>query len=140
MLTDPQATALVDNFASQWLQLGRLKGLMRDTEVFFEFDENLRADMERETTLFLQSQLRGDHSVLDLLSANYTYVNERLARHYGLQGVYGERFRRVVFDTDERGGLLGHASLLTLTAYPGRTSPVRSLSPWRTTGTAIRGF
>lgn len=124
MLTDPQATALVDNFASQWLQLGRLKGLMRDTEVFFEFDENLRADMERETTLFLQSQLRGDHSVLDLLSANYTYVNERLARHYGLQGVYGERFRRVVFDTDERGGLLGHASLLTLTAYPGRTSPV----------------
>ena len=124
MLTDPQATALVDNFANQWLQLGRIKGLTRDTEVFFEFDENLRADMERETALFLESQLREDHSVLDLLTASYTYVNERLARHYGLPGVYGERFRRVTFDTDDRGGLLGHASLLALTAYPGRTSPV----------------
>ena len=124
MLTDPQAMALVDNFASQWLQLGRVQGVMRDTEVFFEFDENLRADMARETTLFLESQLREDHSVLDLLTANYTYVNERLARHYGLSGVYGERFRRVTFDTDERGGLFGHASLLMLTAYPTRTSPV----------------
>ncbi|MEE8117144.1 MAG: DUF1592 domain-containing protein, partial [Gemmatimonadales bacterium] len=124
MLTDPQATALVDNFASQWLQLDRIEGLMRDTEVFFEFDENLRSDMERETALFLESQLREDHSVLDLLTANYTYVNERIAGHYGLSGVYGERFRRVTFDTDERGGLFGHASLLMLTAYPGRTSPV----------------
>jgi mono/diheme cytochrome c family protein len=124
MLTDPQATALVDNFASQWLQLGRIRGVIPDTEVFFEFDENLRADMERETTLFLESQLREDRSVLDLLGANYTYVNERLARHYGLPDVYGERFRRVTFDTDDRGGLLGHASLLTLTAYPTRTSPV----------------
>ena len=124
MLTDPQAMALVDNFASQWLQLGRVQGVMRDTEVFFEFDENLRADMARETTLFLESQLREDHSVLDLLTANYTYVNERLARHYDLSGVYGERFRRVTFDTDERGGLFGHASLLMLTAYPTRTSPV----------------
>ena len=124
MLTDPQATALVDNFASQWLQLGRVQGVMRDTEVFFEFDENLRADMARETTLFLESQLREDHSVLDLLTANYTFVNERLARHYDLPGVYGERFRRVTFDTDDRGGLFGHASLLMLTAYPTRTSPV----------------
>ena len=124
MLTDPQATALVGNFASQWLQLGRVQGVMRDTEVFFEFDENLRADMVRETTLFLESQFREDHSVLDLLTANYTFVNERLARHYDLPGVYGERFRRVTFDTDDRGGLFGHASLLMLTAYPGRTSPV----------------
>ena len=124
MLTDPQAMALVDNFASQWLQLGRVQGVMRDTEVFFEFDENLRADMARETTLFLESQLREDHSVLDLLTANYTYVNERLAGHYGLSGVYGERFRRVTYDSDDRGGLFGHASLLMLTAYPTRTSPV----------------
>ena len=124
MLTDPQATALVDNFASQWLQLGRLRGVTPDPEVFFEFDENLRADMGRETTLFLESQLREDNSVLDLLTANYTFVNERLARYYGLPGVYGERFRRVPYGSNDRGGLLGHASLLTLTAYPTRTSPV----------------
>jgi len=124
MLADPQATALVDDFASQWLQLGRISGVTPDTDVFFEFDENLRADMERETKLFLRSQLREDRSLLDLLTANYTFVNERLAGHYGLSGVYGERFRRVTFPNDDRGGLLGHASLLTLTAYPTRTSPV----------------
>ena len=124
MLADPQATALVDDFASQWLQLGRVRGVTPDTEVFFEFDENLRRDMERETTLFLESQLREDRSLLDLLTADHTFVNERLARHYGIPGVYGERFRRVTLDGDQRGGLLGHASLLTVTAYPTRTSPV----------------
>ena len=125
MLADPRSTALVDNFASQWLQLNRLRGVTPDADVFFEFDENLRADMERETTLFLESQLlREDHSLLDLLTADYTFVNERLAGHYGIPGVYGERFRRVTLDTGARGGLLGHASLLTVTAYPTRTSPV----------------
>ncbi len=80
--------------------------------------------MERETALFLESQLREDRGLLELLTADYTFVNERLARHYGIPGVYGERFRRVAVDPAQRGGLLGHASLLTLTAYPNRTSPV----------------
>ncbi len=126
MLADTRATALVDDFASQWLQLGRVRGVVPDADVFYEFDENLRADMARETLLFLESQLREDHGLLDLLTADYTFVNERLARHYGLVGIYGERFRRVTLDDDHdsRGGLLGHASLLTLTAYPTRTSPV----------------
>ena len=124
MLADPRAAALVDNFASQWLQLRRIRGVTPDADVFFDFDENLRADMERETTLFLESQLRADRGLLELLTAGYTFANERLARHYGIPGVYGERFRRVPVDPEQRGGLLGHASLLTLTAYPGRTSPV----------------
>ena len=123
MLADPRARALVDNFASQWLQLGRVRGVIPDADVFYEFDENLRADMERETTLFLESQLLGDRGVMELFDADYTFVNERLARHYGLDGVYGERFRRVAVGGD-RAGLLGHASLLTVTAYPTRTSPV----------------
>ena len=124
MLADPRSTALVDNFASQWLQLDRLGGVQPDFEVFFEFDENLRADMEQETKLFLRSQLREDRSLMELLTADYTFVNQRLARHYGIPGVYGERFRRVTVDGGGRAGLLGHASLLTLTAYPTRTSPV----------------
>ena len=123
MLADPRARALVDNFASQWLQLGRVRGVIPDADVFYEFDENLRADMERETTLFLESQMLGDRGVMELFDADYTFVNERLARHYGLDGVYGGRFRRVAAVGD-RTGLLGHASLLTLTAYPTRTSPV----------------
>ena len=124
MLADPRASALVDNFASRWLQLRRIRGVAPDTDVFYDFDENLRADMERETTLFLERQLREDRGLLELLTADYTFVNERLARHYGIPGVYGERFRRVAVDPAQRGGLLGHASLLTLTAYPNRTSPV----------------
>ena len=124
MLADPRATALVDNFASQWLQLRRIRGVTPDADIFYDFDENLRADMERETTLFLESQLREDRGLLELLTADYTFVNERLARHYGIPGIYGERFRRVAVDPAQRGGLLGHASLLTLTAYPNRTSPV----------------
>ena len=123
MLADPRARALVDNFASQWLQLGRVRGVIPDADVFWEFDENLRADMEHETTLFLESQLLGDRGVMELFDADYTFVNERLARHYGRDGVYGERFRRVPVE-GERAGLLGHASLLTVTAYPTRTSPV----------------
>ncbi len=123
MLADPRARALVDNFASQWLQLGRVRGVIPDADVFWEFDENLRADMERETTLFLESQVLGDRGVMELFDAGYTFVNERLARHYGRDGVYGERFRRVPVEGD-RAGLLGHASLLTVTAYPTRTSPV----------------
>ncbi len=123
MLADPRARALVDNFASQWLQLGRVRGVIPDADVFWEFDENLRADMERETALFIESQILGDRGVMELFDADYTFVNERLARHYGRDGVYGERFRRVPVE-GARAGLLGHASLLTVTAYPTRTSPV----------------
>ena len=123
MLADDRAIALVDNFATQWLQLNRLQGTMPDADVFYEFDENLRRDMARETRMFLESQLRDDRSLLDLLTADYTFVNERLARHYGIPGIYGERHRRVTLD-DERGGLLGHGSLLLVTSYPTRTSPV----------------
>ncbi len=124
MLADRRASALVENFASQWLQLPRLEGVAPDADIFYEFDENLRADMERETRLFLESQLRADRDLRELLTADYTFANERLAHHYGIDGVYGERFRRVAVDSERRGGLLGHASLLTLTAYPNRTSPV----------------
>ena len=123
MLADPRSRALVDGFASQWLQLGRLRGAIPDVDLFYEFDENLRDDMERETLLFLESQLREDRGLSELLSADYTFVNERLARHYDLDGIYGERFRRVNVGGD-RSGLLGQASVLTITAYPTRTSPV----------------
>jgi hypothetical protein len=125
MLSDPRATALVEDFASQWLQLRRVRGVIPDADFFYEFDENMRADMERETLLFIENQLREDRPLTDLLASNDTYVNERLARHYGIPEVYGERFRRVTLDNDkQRGGLLGQASILTVTAYPTRTSPV----------------
>ena len=124
MLADPRSTALVENFASQWLQVNRMRGVTPDPDVFPDFDENLRADFQRETKLFVGSVLREDHSVVELLTANYTFVNERLAAHYGIPNVYGERFRRVTVDTEARGGLLGQGSLLTVTSYPTRTSPV----------------
>ena len=124
LLAAPGASALVEEFASQWLQLKRIRGVAPDADLFYEFDENLRADMERETLLFLESQIREDRGVPELLTARHTFVNERLARHYGLEGVHGERFRRVSVDPGQRGGLLGQASLLTLTSYPTRTSPV----------------
>src|SRR5262249_54751276 len=109
MLADDKANALVDNFATQWLQLHRIRGVTPDVDQFFEFDENLRSDMERETKLFVESQLREDHSLIELLTANYTFVNERLAKHYGISNIYGERFRRLTFDDGRRGGLLGQA-------------------------------
>ena len=126
MLADPRATiSLVDNFAAQWLQLRGLADVFRDPDLFPEFDENLRDNFERETKLFIESTLREDRSVVDLLRADYTYLNERLARHYGIPSVYGERFRRVALGrNDPRGGLLSHGSILTVTAYANRTSPV----------------
>jgi mono/diheme cytochrome c family protein len=116
---------LVTNFAAQWLQLRNLRDVTPDPDVFPEFDENLRWAFERETELFLESTLREDRSVVELLSANYTFVNEQLARHYGIPNVYGNHFRRVTFNSDDpRGGLLGAGSVLTVTSYPERTSPV----------------
>jgi mono/diheme cytochrome c family protein len=124
MVADARSTALVDNFASQWLSLRSVRGITPDPNLFPDFDENLRRAFQQETTLFLLSQLRDDRSVIDLLRADYTFLNERLARHYGIAGVVGSRFRRVRLDDDRRGGLLGHGSILAVTSYGNRTSPV----------------
>jgi mono/diheme cytochrome c family protein len=125
MLADPRATALVDNFASQWLFLRNLKSFTPDLQTFPDFDDNLRESMGEETRLFFSSIIREDRSAMDLLNADYTFVNERLARHYGIPNIYGNQFRRIHIDTPERRGLLGQASILAVTSYPNRTSPVQ---------------
>jgi mono/diheme cytochrome c family protein len=125
LLADGRSKALVDNFAAEWLNLPRLHGAAPDPDTFPDFDENLRTALEQETKLFIESQIREDRSILDLVRANYTFVNERLARHYDIPNVYGDAFRRVTFSSDEpRGGLLGQGSILTVTSYANRTSPV----------------
>lgn len=125
MLADPRSEALVSNFAGQWLHIRNVAGLQPSPEVLFHFDDNLRHAFERETALFFDSIIRENRSVLDLLDADYTFLNERLARHYGIPGVYGERFRRVSLPPDSvRRGLLGQGSILTDTSRPNRTSPV----------------
>jgi hypothetical protein len=125
MLRDKRSASLVENFAEQWLFVRDIEAKQPDGLVFPDFDETLRAAMRKETDLFLDSVLRGNRSVLDLLTANYTFVNERLARHYGIPDVQGSYFRRVTFPASSpRGGLLGQGSILTLTSYATRTSPV----------------
>ena len=124
MLRDSRSKALIDNFASRWLELSKLSGVVLDTDLFSEFDENLREAMAQETKLFVADQLNRDRSVLELLTADYTFLNERLARHYGIPRIYGNHFRRVTLSDGRRGGLLGHASILTVTSYPNRTSVV----------------
>jgi mono/diheme cytochrome c family protein len=126
MLADPRATdALVDSFAAQWLNLRRVGEVVVHPDLYPSFDASLLEAFKRETELFVASTLREDRSVLDLLRANYTFVNERLARHYGIPGIYGSRFRRVTLpNPDQRGGLLAEGALLATTSYPDRTSPV----------------
>ena len=124
MLKDPRSKALVDNFANRWLELSKLPGFVPDTGLFQEFDENLREAMAQETQLFVESQLRENHSVVDLLTADYSYVNERLAKHYGIPDIYGNRLRPVKFTDGKRGGLLGQGAVLSVTSYPNRTSVV----------------
>jgi len=126
MLADPRATAsLVDDFAAQWLNLRRVDEVVVHPDIYPSFDDSLLEAFKQETELFVGSTLREDRSVLDLLRANYTFVNERLARHYGIPGIYGSRFRRVTLTNPaQRGGLLAHGSLLATTSYPDRTSPV----------------
>lgn len=124
MLVDVRSSALVSNFAMQWLHLRNVPALAPDVNAFPAFDENLRQAFLRETELFLESQLRADRSVAELLNADYTFVNERLARHYGLPNVYGSHFRRVTYPDGRRAGLLGHGSILSVTSYATRTSPV----------------
>jgi hypothetical protein len=124
MLGDSRSRALVANFAAQWLWVRNIRLHQPDPIVFPEFDENLRQAMEREIQLFLDSQIRDDRGIPELLTADYTFVNERLARHYGIPNVYGNHFRRMTLTDDARRGLLGKAGLLTVTSYPNRTSPV----------------
>ncbi|MCA9218489.1 MAG: DUF1588 domain-containing protein, partial [Planctomycetales bacterium] len=125
MLADDKGSALVKNFAGQWLELRNLAKLAPDPGVYPDFDEQLRAAMIRETELFFETVMREDRSLLEFIDSNQTFVNERLARHYGIDGVSGEQFQKVVFQDDNRGGILTQASILTLTSNPTRTSPVK---------------
>lgn len=125
MLADARSESLVDNFAAQWLYLRNVDVVTPDTKIFPEFDGELRIAMRRETELFFASQLREDRGVPELLSANYTFLNERLAEHYGIPGISGSHFRRVEMDDKNRGGLIGQASIWTVTSYATRTSPVK---------------
>jgi hypothetical protein len=124
MLIDPKAEALVTNFAGQWLYLRNLRDMIPNSVDFPDFDDNLRKSLLRETELFFGSILHEDRSVLDLMTADYTYVNERLARHYGIPNIYGSHFRRVTITDDARRGLLGQGSILMVTSHTDRTSPV----------------
>jgi hypothetical protein len=124
ILADRKSVALVDNFAGQWLHLRNLMLVKPDPEKFKDFDMDLRTAAKRETELFVENVIREDRSVIDFLNGNYTFVNERLAKHYGIDGVKGKTFRKVALDGQQRGGVLTHASVLTVSSYPTRTSPV----------------
>ena len=124
MLADPRSESLARNFAGQWLRLRNISGALPSDVLFPDFGESLRQDFVRETELFFDSILREGRGVIDLLTADHTFLNERLARHYGIPGVYGSDFRRVSLADGNRRGLLGQGSILTVTSYPDRTSPV----------------
>jgi len=123
MLADSRSSALVRNFAGQWLYLRNMKTAGPDPEIFPDFDENLREGFARETEMFFEDSLRNDRSVIGLLNADYTFLNERLAKFYGIPKIYGNEFRRVSLTGEERRGLLGQGSVLTVTSYANRTSP-----------------
>jgi Protein of unknown function (DUF1592)/Protein of unknown function (DUF1588)/Protein of unknown function (DUF1585) len=124
MLADPKSRALVSNFAGQWLQLRNLWSIVPNSETFSDFDDNLRQAFLGETELFFDSIIREDRNVVDLLTADHTFVNERLAKHYGIENVYGSQFRKVTLTDDARKGLLGKGSILMVTSHADRTSPV----------------
>ena len=124
LLADPRSVALIDNFAGQWLQLRNLRASLPDQNEFPDFDDNLRQAFKRETELLFQSIIRENRNVTDLLTADYTFVNERLAAHYGIPDVYGSHFRRVTVTDEARKGLLGKGAILLVTSQPDRTSPV----------------
>ncbi|MFN0101854.1 MAG: DUF1592 domain-containing protein [Bryobacteraceae bacterium] len=124
MLADANAMSLVENFAGQWLQLRNIPSWRPDPEKFPQFDDSLRSAMQRETEHFFEYIVREDRSVIDFINADYSFLNERLARHYGVSGVKGTYFRKVALNGEERGGVLTHASVLTVSSYPTRTSPV----------------
>ena len=125
MLADRKAAALVENLAGQWLFLRNMRSVKPDPIAFPEFDGNLREALQKETELWFEAQVREDNSVLEVLTSDYTFVNERLAKHYGIPDVLGNRFRRVTLPDDKRQGILGHGSVLTATSYANRTSPVK---------------
>ncbi|MEO5923131.1 MAG: DUF1592 domain-containing protein [Bryobacteraceae bacterium] len=125
MVRDPKSIALIDNFAEQWLFLRNLKTAAPNLDAFPDFDDNLRQAMREETRMLLETVIREDRSVMDLMNADYTFVNERLARHYGIPNIYGSQFRKVSVTDESRRGLLGQASILTVTSYPNRTSAVQ---------------
>ena len=124
MLADPRSQALANNFGGQWLYVRNLRGIVPDPEAFPFSDDNLMQAFQTETELFFESMLREDRPVMDLLNADYTFVNERLARHYGIPNIYGSHFRRIHIADENRRGLLGQGSILTVTSYANRTSPV----------------
>ena len=124
MLADPRSEALAKNFAGQWLRLRNISGALPSDVIFPDFGESVREDFVRETELFFDSIMREDRNVTELLTADYTFLNERLAKHYDITGVYGSDFRRVTLVDPNRRGLLGQGSILTVTSYPDRTSPV----------------
>ena len=126
MLNEELATkTLVEDFAAQWLNLRRLEEVNINTVLFPQYDVSLIEAFEKETEMFVGESIKTDSSIIELLNADHTFVNERLARHYEIEGVYGSRFRKATLpDTDKRGGLLAQGALLTVTSYPGRTSPV----------------
>lgn len=124
MLNDPRSESLIKNFAAQWLQLRKLSVASPNTDLFPYVDDNLTDAFRIETEMFFEYNLRKDRPLLELLNADYTFVNERLARHYDIENVYGSHFRKVPLRGSERGGLLTHGSVLTVTSYPNRTAPV----------------
>jgi len=125
MLLDPKSHALIENFGGQWLQVRKLESVKPDRKRFPEFDEYLRLSMQRETEMFFESIVRENRSILDFIDANYSYLNERLARFYNIPDVQGAEFRKVLFTPEaRRGGLLSQASVLTISSYANRTSPV----------------
>jgi hypothetical protein len=124
MLSDPKSSALVDNFAGQWLQLRNVRNVLPNSDLFPDFDDNLRQSFRRETEMVFDSIIREDRNVLDLLTADYSFINERLARHYGIPDIYGSHFRRVTITDPARRGLLGQGSILAITSHAERTSPV----------------
>jgi len=123
MMSDSRSEALIKNFVGQWLFLRNVTRISPDTSTFMTFDENLRRSMAKETELLVESQVREDHSVVDLLSTDYTFLNQRMAQHDGIKGIYGGEFRRVKIEDPNRYGLLGQASILAVTSYPNRTAP-----------------
>jgi hypothetical protein len=125
MLRDEKSASLAQNFASQWLNLRNLADVRPNPEVFPEFDDSLRAAMGQETLMLFNTIVREDRSVDEFLAADYTFVNERLAKHYGINGVTGDQYVKVSLQGTNRSGVLTHASILTLTSNPGRTSPVK---------------
>jgi hypothetical protein len=125
MLSDSKSQALVDNFASQWLQTRRLTTTTPDPDRYPEFSDALRSAMAQETALFFREVMRKDLSIFEFLDGKFTFVNETLARHYGIAGVQGDAFQRVALDGKQRSGVLTHASILTMTSNPTRTAPVK---------------